>query len=178
MIKYNYPTITVIIIILLCVNNNYSAPADFPWGAGIHIVSQGIGRDSEYSKFRLSDMDGYKNIIVSYMTDVDKNIKNDIVVLRTKSGTVTDYIFVKDRLYTVSRDWNIVDTEKEAWIRRAITDKYGTASVKEDGGFWIYSYSTGNTKVLYYRVRTSPNTYRCRVYYYTKNLFKMLLMQN
>jgi len=114
---------------------------------------------------------------MSYITAIDAELIRKITIIRVKSQPVSDYLFVGDRLYTIMESWGEVEARRGKEIETALTGRYGAPLVQQDKNLSIYSYNNDTTKVLYYLMKVSDTRSKCTVYYYTKKLFRILIME-
>jgi len=153
-----------------------SSAVSYEWGTDINFVKKDFGSESSYTQFSPKQQPDYDNKIVSYITAIDEAYINNIVVLRSKTSPPVDYLFVKNRLYTTLEEWGEVDTVKHDQILDSLNKKYGNPSRQQDQEITIYSYSDTKTKVIYFTKRVSGKKYACRVYYYARQLFRLLIL--
>ncbi|MBN2160406.1 MAG: hypothetical protein JW807_13515 [Spirochaetes bacterium] len=153
------------------------AAIQYEWGTELEKVKKSLPSDRESTQFTPRDKQNYKNKILSYITAIDADLADKIIILRLETRPVTDFLFVKDRLYTVMEDWGRVDEKTEKEIHAKLAGLYGKPLVQQDKSFFIYSYSNDTTKVLYYLMKLPEGKSQCKVYYYTRQLFKMLISE-
>lgn len=153
------------------------AGADYEWGISMAAVRKGIPSSAATVQFTPAEDPEYENKIMSYITAIDADLVKKITIVRVKSQPVTDYLFVGDRLYTIMESWGEIDAGKGKTIETTLSGKYGAPLVQQDKNFYIYSYKNDKTKVLYYLTKISDTRSKCTVYYYTKKLFRALIME-
>ena len=146
------------------------------WGITLDDFTKHLGENIRYIRFTPKDKPDYKNKIMSYITAIDNAYLSHILIIRTMTVPETDYLFVKGKLYTVLEDWHVVNAKKQDSILNDLTKRYGKASIAKDGNFSITSFNTPVTKVLFYKLVYADGTAKCKVYYYTNKLFRMLIM--
>ncbi|TFH41349.1 MAG: hypothetical protein E4G96_05680 [Chrysiogenales bacterium] len=149
---------------------------DHEWGARTAKIKDAIG-PGKCIEFTPSDDPEYQNKIMSYITAIDGELAGKIKIVRVQTRPVVDYLFVNDRLYTVMEDWGPVDPSTENDIRSRLSLRFGTPLVQKDNNLHIYSYNSDTTKVLCYLTRQTGETTKCKVYFYTRKLFRMLITE-
>lgn len=155
----------------------YSNTLNYEWGTQLVKVKKTLPSDKESTQFSPKEKPKYKNKILSYITAIDNNLLDKIIIVRLQSQPVVDYLFVNDKLYTIMENWGSVDQKTEKDILAKLTGQFGQPLVQQDKNFYIYSYNTDKTKVLYYLMKSKDGKSRCKVYYYTKQLFRMLITE-
>lgn len=153
-----------------------SAVYESLWGTSLDEFKKGLDPDRPYIQFSPAEKPDYKNKILSYITAIDENLSKEIIILRTLTAPETDYLFVKNKLYTIMENWDIVDLKKQNDIMDGLKKKFGEPSLQKDENFYIYSFNSRDSKVLLYVLKLPDDRARCRVYLYTNKLFKMLIM--
>ncbi|MBP7735503.1 MAG: hypothetical protein KA369_05970 [Spirochaetes bacterium] len=153
------------------------APLKYEWGTQLLKVKKSLPSDRESTQFTPKDKPKYKNKILSYITAIDNKLIDKIIILRIQSKPVIDYLFVNDKLYTIMENWGNVDPKTEKEIQANLTRQFGQPLVQQDRNFFIYSYNTDKTKVLCYLMKSTDGTSKCKVYYYAKQLFRMLITE-
>lgn len=153
------------------------ASAQFEWGADIDAVKKSLGGDGNFKQFTPRQKPDYENKIINYITAVDEGVIEKIIILQTNSAPITDYLFVNNKLYTSLEDWGDIDSAKHTSLKNKLDSQYGTPSLQQDGSISVYSYSDSKTKVIFYSKKVSGTKYSCRVYFYAKQLFRLLIVQ-
>ena len=149
---------------------------EFQWGVKKAAVTAALGAD-RCTEFKPADKPKYRNKILSYIKAIDADLESKIVIVRTSSRPVIDYLFVGDKLYTIMENWGQVDPVTERKIRTRLDGTFGLPNLQKDTNLHIYSYQNDATKVLCYVTRLPDGASRCKVYYYTRRLFRMLITE-
>lgn len=149
---------------------------DYSWGSKKADLTSALGA-GRCTEFRPTDRPKYRNKILSYITAIDADLESKIVIVRTESKPVVDYLFVNDRLYTVMENWGQVDSATEKSIQSRLGGRFGQPIIQKDTNLHIYSYNNDTTKVLCYFTRLPEGAAQCKVYYYTRKLFRMLITE-
>jgi hypothetical protein len=151
-------------------------PLVYEWGTQLLKVKKNLPGD-KCEQFKPSEKPKYKNKIMTYITAIDAKLIEKIIIMRVKSQPMIDYLFVNDKLYTIMESWGKVDQKTEKEIHADLVSQFGQPLLQQDKNFYIYSFNNDKTKVLYYINRLPDGTSRCKVYYYTKQLFRMLIAE-
>ncbi len=149
---------------------------DHAWGSKKATLTSALGT-GQWTEFKPSDRPKYRNKILSYITTIDADLANKIMIVRTESTPMVDYLFVNDKLYTVMEDWGQVDPATEKSIQSRLGAKFGQPVIQKNASLHIYSYHNDATKVLCYFTRLPEGASNCKVYYYTKKLFRLLITE-
>jgi len=167
----------VITLALFMTGTAPGAPLQYDWGTQLVKVKKTLPSDRESQQFSPKDRPKYKNKILSYITAIDNKLVDKIIILRVKSQPVIDYLFVNDKLYTIMENWGSVDAKTEKEILSRLSGQFGQPLVQQDKNFYIYSFNSDKTKVLYYLMKSDDGKSKCKVYYYTRQLFRMLITE-
>lgn len=165
-----------ITVILACISRLYAAPA-YEWGTPLDQLKKSLPSDKETTQFTPKEKPNYKNKLLSYITAIDGNLVDKIIIVRLKSRPAMDYLFVNNKLYTIMENWGKVDEKTQKEIETNLSGQFGQPLVQQDKNFYIYSYNSDKTKVLYYIMKNTDGTSTCKVYYYTRKLFRMLITE-
>lgn len=130
--------------------------------------------DKDVRVFSPADDNKYENRIMNYIIAIDTDLKSDIVIYRTLKAPVKDFLFVKNRLYSILEDYGNISSSEEQRTIDSLKKTYGEPSVLRDKNVVIYSYQDANTKVIMISSQKG-NAYNCKAYYYASKLFKMLM---
>jgi hypothetical protein len=150
---------------------------NYEWGTQLEKVKKTLPSDKESVQFAPKDRPKYKNKILSYIIAIDNKLLDKIIVLRVKTQPVIDYLFVNDKLYTIMENWGSVDAKTEKDILAKLSGLFGQPLVQQDKNFYIYSFNSDKTKVLFYVMKSPDGKSKCKVYYYTRALFRMLITE-
>ena len=171
---------TVCALILSCIFISHIAAGEtlkYEWGTQLQKFKSTLPSDKEWEQFKPNDKPKYKNKILSYITAIDSKLIDKVIIVRIKSQPVVDYLFVNDKLYTIMENWGKVAQKTEMEIQSKLISQFGQPVTQQDKNFYIYSYNTDKTKVLFYLVRLPEAKSSCKVYYYTKQLFRFLIVE-
>ncbi|OHD68839.1 MAG: hypothetical protein A2W19_17345 [Spirochaetes bacterium RBG_16_49_21] len=149
----------------------------YEWGTLLAKVRQTLPTDEKYIQFTPAEKPKYKNRIMNYITAIDSNLLNKIKILRIESSPRIDYLFVNNKLYSMIENWEPIDRKAENAIRSRLTRQFGIPSVQQDKNFYIYSFNTDKTKVFWYLMKLPNSTSDCMIYYYPRQLFRMLMSE-
>ncbi len=169
-------SLCAIAVMVLCISRLAAAPA-YEWGTPLDQLKKSLPSDKEATQFTPKEKPKYKNKLLSYITAIDGNLVEKIIIVRLKARPVVDYLFVNNKLYTIMENWGKVDEKTAKEIEANLNGLYGQPLVQQDKNFYIYSYNTDKTKVLCYLMKNTDGTSTCKVYYYTRKLFRMLITE-
>ncbi len=150
---------------------------EIPWGLSLAEFTGNL-TGGNHREFKPSDMPDYKNKIMTYITAIDEKFKDEIVIVRLKGSPLCDYLFVRGKLCTKLDDWDVITEETQNRIMADLKGHYGEPSLQREENFFIYSFKSKTTNVMFYMLKGPDGRAKCKVYYYTSKLFKMLIMDN
>jgi len=148
----------------------------FPWGTAYNTVFDKVTHDREYMTFTPGSKPDYKNKIMNYVVAIDPAYAGKIDVLRIKTNPQVDYLFINKKLYNIVQNWGYITPSRVSKIESKLKREYGNFSIQKDGNLHIISYNNSRTKVLLYKKMLGNGKTKCKVYFYTKKLFRMLIM--
>ena len=151
--------------------------SDHEWGSLLEKVKSMLPAGTESLEFAPAEKPEYKNRILSYITAIDNKLIEKIVILRAKTEPETDYLFVNNKLYSVIENWEDIDQATEKKLMAELKKQFGEPHVQKDNNFYIYSYDGKRTKVLCYLMKAPGSKATCKIYFYTKNLFRLLISE-
>ncbi len=180
MINRLLPFLAIILATGLCIAPVNAMEAETPlyeWGALLVKFKQTLPADEKYIEFTPSERPKYKNRMLNYITAIDNNLYKKIKILRILSSPSIDYLFVNNKLYTMMENWGTIGPDEELLIRARLGHRYGNPTVQRDKNFYIYSYNTNKTKVFWYLMKLHDAKSDCMIYYYPRQLFRMLISE-
>ncbi|MDY6932679.1 MAG: hypothetical protein SVZ03_00480 [Spirochaetota bacterium] len=128
----------------------------------------------KFIEFTPYDKPEYENRIMNYIIARGENLKRQIKILRIKSEPQKDFLFLKNRLYTIKESYKSITIQKLNTIIKGLTSKYGNSNVQKDNKMAIYSFSNNKTKVIVY---SYLKTNKCDIYFYDCKLFHILFSE-
>ncbi len=149
-----------------------------PWGTTMSDFKKDQAGKGEFIEFTPRDNPDYKNKIMSYITAIDEKLISEIVIIRQRGIPEKDFLFVKGKLCTTLEDWNMIDEDRQAGIMNELKRQYGEPSIQKEENFYINSFKSPGTNVLFYMLKQPDGKAKCKVYYYTSKLFRMLILDN
>ena len=167
----------ILLAALIIINfaNKPSADVLDKWSASKEdIIKNNIKSGEKYDIFSPADKSDYENKIMNYIIALDKDLKNEMKILRIKIQPEKDYLLVKNKLYCLKEDYKTISKSKLDEILKELSAKYGKATPQKDPNIETYSLSDKDTKVLVIAQIKSANI-DCIIYYYPSRLFKMLI---
>lgn len=169
-------SIPIFLFIILLSSALYSEPKSHEkmWGTEYISFIKKIPADRKYREFKPSDRPGYSNRIINFLKSIDPGVKNDLKILRIPGKPATDYLFMKNRLYSVTENWGIVDKSLAEKILQSLLKKYKKPVKKEKGTLSIYTFVKGRTKIILYQKPQDNFTVKVRLYTYSMDLFSSM----
>ncbi|MCU0847500.1 MAG: hypothetical protein MUD12_06390 [Spirochaetes bacterium] len=179
----NIPFPTLILSVYLLCSGIDAFPASqaehstfLEWGTTIDIMKK--SNDARYTLFTPIEKPEYKNRIIKHLSRMDEGLLKKIIIMRIKSEKQVDYLFLDGKLFSVLEDWGKVDGQKLADLKKSLAGKYGEPTVRSGDRFTVYSFNNASSRIFCYATPYKGGKTRCRIYYYTKKLYKMLLLDN
>jgi hypothetical protein len=170
-----------IIIILLIFAYTGIFAQDYPqklqWGLGFDDLSKQIPSEIKQTVFTPKQKPEYSNKILSFITAIDESYNDKIKILKAVSTNTTDFLFFNNKLYSTLIEWESIDEKSMKKIETELQASFGQPAIQQSENLMINSYANSTTKVLLYKKKTSDGKWSCRVYYYAKKLFKMLILE-
>jgi hypothetical protein len=167
----------VLLIFISSVSMNGFPGPNNAWGSLLPKIKSTLPPGTEFVEFTPGERPKYKNRILSYITAIDNKLVDKIIILRVKTRPETDYLFVNNKLYSIIENWDDIDQNTEKEIQVNLKKQFGESRVQKDKNFYIYSYDGDNTKVLWYLMKAPGKKSACKIYYYTRQLFRLLISE-
>jgi len=180
--KYIFSTIkfypVLFFVIFLSFSNDLFSSLKFDkWGISQkRIMNSIISTETNYITFTPDDNPKYKNKILHYIIAINNQNKNNIKIIRSKFYPEKDYLFVKDKLYSILENYGLITNKKLNEIIQKLETNYGSPIIQKDKKLVIYTFSNKKTKVLLLS-QSKHSKIKCKVYFYANNLFKMLMSE-
>lgn len=144
------------------------------WGISIDQLKKNI-TGTPYTEFSPDTTPNYENKILNYIIAIDNNFKSKTKVIQLSNSPVCDYLFVKNKLYSVKNDFGSTTAKVFNDKMAALTKVYGMPAIQQDSSMTTHSFADENTKVLVISSK-KQNNIEFTVYYYPAKLFKMLMI--
>lgn len=132
--------------------------------------------DVRYKEIKPGREPRYENKIMDYIVAIDENLKGSIGILRTRTVPERDYLFIKEKLYSVLEKYGTIPREQVNAIIGQLQARYGKPQVRHEKATAIYSFEGSGTKVLLHS-STVYKSVDCQVYYYAGILFRRLVAE-
>ncbi len=129
-----------------------------------------------YKEIRPGREPRYENKIMSYVIAIDENVTDSIGILRTRTVPERDYLFIKEKLYSVLEKYGTIPRGQVNAIIGQLQARYGKPQVRYEKATAIYSFEGSETKVLLHS-STVYQSVDCQVYYYAGILFRRLVAE-
>jgi hypothetical protein len=177
--QYQFSMVTVSVLIMMLLlfaipSRSAHAFSDFfEWGISKEEMIRRYASQKHRVLTPASDP-AYKNKIMNYIIAIDQDLKPKIAIIRSSNGIVRDFLLIDNTLYSVLERHGIITPEKRDEIVRMLTAKFGSPSIQRDKKITIYSFRGEKTKALLIFHDRSSDT-QCTIYFYARNLFKMLI---
>lgn len=153
----------------------YATEVESLWGISKSDLIKKLKVDV-YEIFKPSDKPQYKNRVIDFFTTMCSEEKSEIIILRIAGNPEIDYIFFNDKLFSVSEEWGEIDRNRAKGLIKSIeTDYNGSQTAGSTDG--LYSFRKNRTKVLIQKKDINSGSSRFRVFYYSMDLFNMLLRE-
>jgi hypothetical protein len=128
---------------------------------------------SDYITFRPEEKPEYKNRIVSFFYAMGGNGVR-VNILRIKGVPEKDYCFFNNLLYSVSEDWGNISLNNADAIIKKIKKDYIVKNIDNKEDTTIITFEKDRNK-KYYIKNLLIMMYKLRIFYYTNDLFNILL---
>jgi hypothetical protein len=166
--------IFISVFILSFANNIFSADQESLWGVSKDSL---LGRlkPENCTVFRLQDKPEYSNRIIDFFNSMNSDSNTSIVIVRHQGKPEIDYCFFNEKLYLITEEWNSVETSEAQSLLNGLKQKYLEIPAAEKKQGILYSFKKDKTKVLLHRKALDSKLYKIRIFYYSTDLFCMLL---
>jgi hypothetical protein len=118
----------------------------------------------------------YENKIMNYILAIDENLRAEMSIIRTRTNPVRDYLFLKNKLYSVLELYGVIPKGRLDDLLARLTAAYGKPQLRNEKNMAIYTFASETTKVFVHSSKISQD-FECRVYYYSANLFRRLVTE-
>jgi hypothetical protein len=173
--KHSALIISTIISIFLMEIDSYTITKIAGWGASKDaVIKEYLQNDKNIIRFKPSEKPEYKNKILTYIVAIDADLANSIDIIRSSTRPEKDFLFVKDRLYSILENRGPIGKSSEDRLINELKSAYGNPGIQKDNQSLIYSFKDNETKVLLILSKEAGSSV-CTLYYYASKLFKMLL---
>ena len=177
MLKTNIILKTTICLILLSASPLMAKKIKFfKWKSDYYSVLKSIPVNTKIKKIKPSANKHYRNRILNFIRNANDNVIKDIDVLKLKINPEIDLIFIRKKLYITSKSWHDINIDVSNKILEKLTSQYGKPVVQKTGRLDIYSFKIEDEKMFLYKKKLSNGNYKCKLYNYTKKLFRILFM--
>ncbi len=170
----------IIIIILIFAATGIFAqdyPQKLEWGIQFEEITKDIPQNVKQTVFTPKQKPEYTNKILSFIIAIDEKYSDKIKILKAVSSNTADFLFFNNKLYSTLIEWENIDDKSIKKIEAELLASFGNPSAQQSDNLLINSYANSTTKVLLYKKKTGDGKWSCRIYYYAKKLFKMLILE-
>jgi hypothetical protein len=173
-IKYSSTSIVTILFTVICSSILWgNDPVDRLWEKDIDDIKRNIKKST--IQFTPRTNPDYKNKIIEFVNNMDSTVNKRMLIIRENTTPVKDYIFIRNKLYTIKETHGPLNKAKESNLRKSLGARFGTPNISSEKDCTVYSYSNSKTKILYYKYHNKNEISKCNVYYYTQKIFRMML---
>ena len=165
-----------LILTLIMILPLFPAELEKLWGISKTDLTGSLKLEN-YSTFKPEEKPGYNNKIIDFFSSMNPEERAAIFIIRTHGNPEIDYCFFNEKLYSVSEEWGDIDKLRAQDLLKTLKDKYSEISTEEKNPFIIYSFKKGKTKVLLYKKVIDEKSVHIKIFYYSSDLFSMLLNQ-
>ena len=145
------------------------------WGMKKEAVIKSFSTNKRFSELKPMDHPEYKNRIMDHISMLDMSSRNKLIVIKTKTNPEIEYLFLDDYLFCIVEDWKEIKHTDEQRIDRRLFTRYGKPHIQRDSNLTIQSYNDNTTYVVYQKLYKKDGTMKCKIYYYTKKIFRKLM---
>lgn len=131
---------------------------------------------SDYITFRPEEKPEYKNRIVSFFYAMGGNGVR-VNILRIKGVPEKDYCFFNNLLYSVSEDWGNLSLNNADAIIKKIKKDYIVKNIDNKEDTTIITFEKDRNKIILYKKPVDYDCIKLRIFYYTNDLFNILLKE-
>jgi hypothetical protein len=132
-------------------------------------------RIADFTTFQPGDNPAYNNKIIDFFCTINPEAKRTITILRSSGKPETDYCFFNERLYSISEEWNSIGITKALELINTVKEKYPLINTEKKSAETIYNFKKNKTKVYLYHKAVNTESVSIRIYYYSTDLFGVLL---
>lgn len=165
--------IKIFLLFILLSGEAYSSDYEKLWGTGQQNFINSL-TSTDYVIFRPEDKPEYKNRIISFFNAMGGDGVR-VNILRISGSPEKDYCFFNNMLYSVSEDWGNTTLKNADSIIRQIENRYKIKNIDKKDETTIITFEKDKNKIILYKKPVDYNCIKLRVFYYTNNIFNILL---
>lgn len=149
----------------------------YKWGNTYEEFTKGLPKNLQSETFRLSGRPDYNNMILNYVIGLNSGLTGKTVIFRIMMEPVKEYVFINNRLSCISYLWENAQNGKEKDILAGLGREFGSPEIKTMKKETLYTYNNNITKVMMYKTPGEDGSIKYRLYFYPRNLFRLLIME-
>ncbi|MBN2403473.1 MAG: hypothetical protein JXN64_13930 [Spirochaetes bacterium] len=154
----------------------YSADLFNKWGISREAATKKFIRSNEattvFTPVKNPDYENkIMNMVKLILRNVDADTDKNITVVTTKTNPRKDFLFFKNKLFSVLEAYNTISRDELKTVIKKLTAQYGEPNYNPGSEMEIYFISTKVTKIIVHYYLTSK---RCEIYYYDSLLYHKL----
>jgi len=147
------------------------------WELSFDDFKKMLPKQTRHIIFKPEEKPGYSNKIINFIKAIAPKQSAKIIIIRIGTNPGVDYLFINKRLYSAMLDWGIVSAESAGTIISRLASEYKVQSVEKGEQESTYSFKNNKTDIILYTTRVSDSTLKCIIYFYTKKMFKKLILE-
>ncbi|MCX7679963.1 MAG: hypothetical protein N2316_12220 [Spirochaetes bacterium] len=129
-----------------------------------------------YISFTPTQKPEYENKILSFILAINSEIKDRIVILRIESNPQRDFLFIRNKLYSVLENYGVLPAGEFEKLINKLSSIYKEPNIQKDKNTVTYSFYGKDTKVLVLSYE-KQKLVDCKVYHYASKLFRILISE-
>lgn len=150
---------------------------NFKWGSSLAQIEKAAGQKNISEKFTAGEKKKYQNRMLKHILRIDPEAAKRIMILRINSIPVTDYLFLGGKLACVLEKWKAADADTENGLIRNLTDRFGKGRAEKKKNFTVHHFQDRETAVCLYSKNRVKNQSSCRIYFYSRGIYRQLLLE-
>jgi hypothetical protein len=148
----------------------------YNWGMSKDDTIKKHISSGNYASFTPSAKPEYDNKILSFILAINSDIKDKILILRKEGKPEQDFLFIRDKLYSVMENYGVIPAAEFDKIISRLSSEYKNPNIQKDKNTVTYSFYGKETKVLVLSYE-KQKLVDCRVYHYASKLFRILISE-
>ena len=143
-----------------------------------HITVKTSDLNAQIKKVTDKELSTYKNYILNHIKglDFDGSLKPEIYY-QENSEIYRDFIFLNNRLSAVSCRYTLLDEKQFMNIFSNLKKDFGSPETKREQTTTTHSFKKDDTTAIF-MIRSKPGGFEARLYFFTNDLFKRVIMMN
>lgn len=168
--------LTLISLISLPGDYTHGQPYDKLWEENINDLQKKISSNRKVRIFDPANELHYRNRVLKLFTSMGVS-QEHIKIMRLSGHPSIDFLFYKGKLYSAMEDWSNEKNVNLDVMKQKLKNSYGKPEIDRKGPLTVSTYKKNRTVVILYQKQMDRYTSRCKVYYYTRNIFNTLFSE-